>query len=69
MGNGNAVLANPGTPNSIRSSTLRKDAAYEDFYPYYAELCALSELRKKSGFGIGGPQGYRSARGTASVGM
>ncbi|GLR66121.1 hypothetical protein GCM10010909_07990 [Acidocella aquatica] len=27
-------------------------AAYEQFYPYYAELCALSELRKKPGFGI-----------------
>ena len=26
--------------------------AYERFYPYYAELCALSELRKKPGFGI-----------------
>lgn len=25
--------------------------AYEDVYPYYAELCALSELRKKPGFG------------------
>ena len=25
--------------------------AYEDLYPYYAELCALSELRKKPGFG------------------
>jgi hypothetical protein len=28
------------------------DALYERFYPYYAELCALSELRKKSGFGV-----------------
>jgi len=25
--------------------------AYEDFYPYYAEFSALSELRKKPGFG------------------
>lgn len=24
---------------------------YEDMFPYYAELCALSELRKKPGFG------------------
>ena len=24
---------------------------YEDFFPYYAELCALSELSKKPGFG------------------
>ncbi len=30
------------------------DAAttYEGFFPYYAELCALSELRKKPGFGV-----------------
>ncbi|HYP64128.1 MAG TPA: hypothetical protein VEQ16_09580 [Acidocella sp.] len=27
-------------------------AAYEDLYPYYAELCALSELRKKPGCGV-----------------
>lgn len=26
--------------------------AYEDIIPYYAELCALSELRKKPGFGV-----------------
>lgn len=26
--------------------------AYEDFFPYHAELCALSELRKKPGFGV-----------------
>ena len=38
----------------------RDATAYENFYPYYAELCALSELRKKPGFevplrsGIGG---------------
>lgn len=25
---------------------------YERFYPYYAELCALSEVRKKPGFGV-----------------
>lgn len=25
---------------------------YERFYPYYAELCALSEIRKKPGFGV-----------------
>jgi hypothetical protein len=28
-----------------------RGTAYEDFYPYYAEVCALSELRKKPGFG------------------
>ncbi|HTQ72101.1 MAG TPA: hypothetical protein VMH92_11480 [Acidocella sp.] len=32
----------------------RQSAApsYEDMFPYYAELCALSELRKKPGFGV-----------------
>jgi hypothetical protein len=27
------------------------DTAYDRLYPYHAELCALSELRKKPGFG------------------
>jgi hypothetical protein len=27
------------------------EAAYAAFFPYYAELCAVSELRKKPGFG------------------
>jgi hypothetical protein len=27
-------------------------SVYERFHPYYAELCALSELRKKPGFGV-----------------
>jgi hypothetical protein len=29
-----------------------ESGVYERFYPYYAELCALSELRKKPGFGV-----------------
>ena len=29
-----------------------KERAYEDIVPYYAELCALSELRKRPGFGV-----------------
>lgn len=33
--------------------------AYEDLVPYYAEFCALSELRKKPGFGVT----LRSGRG------
>jgi hypothetical protein len=28
------------------------DDVYAEFYPYYAELCALSELRKKRGCGV-----------------
>jgi hypothetical protein len=38
------------------------DALYASLYPYYAELCALSEFKKKSGFGVevssGGPGGH-----------
>jgi hypothetical protein len=33
-------------------STAAAPPAYEDIVPYYAELCALSELRKKPGFGV-----------------
>ena len=36
-----------------------KQRAYEEIVPYYAELCALSELRKRPGFGIP----LRSGRG------
>src|ERR1700742_261375 len=28
------------------------EGAYDRLYPYHAELCALSELRKKPGFGV-----------------
>jgi hypothetical protein len=41
--------------DNLGLSTKRTAAAppaYEDIVPYYAELCALSELRKKTGFGI-----------------
>jgi hypothetical protein len=37
----------PGT-----SEVASARPAYEDIVPYYAELCALSELRKKPGFGV-----------------
>lgn len=29
-----------------------EEAAYDRLFPYHAELCALSELRKKPGFGV-----------------
>lgn len=51
-GTGDAALANPG-PAAPASPVFRPGGtAYEDFYPYHAELCALSELRKKPGFGV-----------------
>lgn len=37
-------------PSTKKAATAAP--AYEDILPYYAELCALSELRKKPGFGV-----------------
>jgi hypothetical protein len=37
------------------------DRLYAELYPYYAELCAVSQIRKKPGFGAdtsGGPGGH-----------
>src|SRR5262249_39102106 len=38
------------------------EATYGRLFPYYAELCALSEIKKKPGFGVdigsGGPGGH-----------
>lgn len=39
------------------------DAHYARLYPYYAELCALSEIRKKPGFGVQ----FRSGMGGHSL--
>ena len=39
------------TPPS-QASCQPEAPSYEDIFPYYAELCALSELRKKPGFGV-----------------
>lgn len=33
-------------------TTPMEEGAYDRLYPYHAELCALSELRKKPGFGV-----------------
>lgn len=37
------------------------EPAYSELYPFYAELCAVSQIRKKPGFGVdtsGGPGGH-----------
>jgi hypothetical protein len=34
------------------AALLSDKAVYGRFFPYYAELCALSEIRKKPGFGV-----------------
>src|SRR3974390_1071820 len=38
-----------------------QEALYASLYPYYAELCAVSQIKKKPGFGAntsGGPGGH-----------
>jgi hypothetical protein len=38
-----------------------EEAAYARLYPFYAELCAVSQIKKKPGFGVdtsGGPGGH-----------
>lgn len=37
---------------TIGRSASAEDALYDRFYPYYAEVCALSEIRKRPGFGV-----------------
>lgn len=41
-------------PRTNPAEAIRHAAppSYEEMFPYYAELCALSELRKKPGFGV-----------------
>ncbi len=51
MGTDDVALAAPGTAEAAHAAALPSDTAYARLYPYYAELCALSEFRKKPGFG------------------
>lgn len=44
-------------------AAARGNALYDRFYPYHAELCALSEIRKKPGFGAQ----FRSGMGGHSL--
>jgi hypothetical protein len=44
-------------------SAARGNMLYDRFYPYHAELCALSEIRKKPGVGVQ----FRSAMGGHSL--
>lgn len=48
---------------SVGIDAAADDALYERFYPYYAELCALSEIRKKPGLGVQ----FRSGMGGHSL--
>lgn len=49
--------------SSADAEAARDDAAYSRLYPYHAELCALSEIRKKPGFGVR----FRSGMGGHSL--
>src|ERR1700692_3779992 len=58
-GNGAVVMGIGGAAFESRASIFTGAGnapagsdVYERFYPYYAELAALSELRKKPGFGV-----------------
>ena len=50
-GIGHVALATSDITSTARAAQPMSGTVYEDFFPYYAELCALSELRKKPGFG------------------
>lgn len=50
MGNDHIALRDSGNSQSLAAAP-QAGTAYEDIFPYYAEICALSELRKKPGFG------------------
>ena len=45
------------------ASAVHGNSLYDRFYPYHAELCALSEIRKKPGIGVQ----FRSAMGGHSL--
>jgi hypothetical protein len=45
-------LAACSTTHMDTAPTAASERAYSALYPYYAEICALSELKKKPGFGV-----------------
>lgn len=48
---GALVLGACSTAHMNTEPTASEEQVYSSLYPYYAELCALSELKKKPGFG------------------
>jgi hypothetical protein len=52
MGNGLAAFDNRAGFFTGGGTAPMDNVAYDRLYPYYAEICALSELKKKPGFGI-----------------
>lgn len=45
-------LAGCSTAHIDRTASAGAAQVYDDLYPYYAEVCALSELKKKPGIGV-----------------
>jgi len=60
---GRSALAGCAGARADSTTAAADDVHYERFYPYYAELCALSEIRKKPGFGVQ----FRSGMGGHSL--
>src|SRR5215469_15518959 len=60
---GRSALVSRAGARADSAAAAADDAHYERFYPYYAELCALSEIRKKPGFGVQ----FRSGMGGHSL--
>jgi hypothetical protein len=52
MGIGGAAFESRASISTGAGNAPAGSDVYERFYPYYAELAALSELRKKPGFGV-----------------
>lgn len=60
---GRSALASRAGARADGAAGAADNAHYERLYPYYAELCALSEIRKKPGFGVQ----FRSGMGGHSL--
>lgn len=60
---GALVRPAPRRVDAFAATAAADNALYDGCYPYYAEVCALSEIRKKPGFGAE----FRSGRGGHSV--
>jgi hypothetical protein len=62
-GGGSPALGDPARIDAFAATAAADNALGDRFYPYYAELCSLSEIRKKPGFGAE----FRSGSGGHSV--
>ncbi len=63
FGRDGLALGRRAGSNALATTAVADNVPYARLYPYYAELCALSEARKKPGFGAR----FRSGRGGHSL--